>query len=932
MLGILGPLRLFADGRDVTPSGQGRRALLAVLACRAGLCVPAEELARVVWPEKTPMRPRKAMHVQMHRLRRNLSGAGELSHQPDGYVLLPARGHWDAGLFDHGVTRAGELVGSGHLAEAAECLGEALKLWRGPMLTDFRHIPAVAETAARLEHARSAARVLSIDLGLALGRADSLLGEIEAMVGADPMSERLRELQMTALYAAGRRADALAAYRATRAEFAEEIGVDPGSGLQAVHRHILDGEPVDGLLRLRTTAPAAADHADGGGEFGHGTSSVPTPRQLPRPARVFTGREAETGAVDAALGAADRAGPVCAVSGPAGVGKTEFAVHVAHRVADRFPDGQMYMDLRGPAAHGATGPAEALGRFLRALGVPDAQVPAEQGERETLYRSLLAGRRVLVVLDNASDERQVTPLLPGAGGSAALVTSRARLSGLDATTWTELGLLSPAESRTLLARLAGDERVPAGEEPVHRLADLCGRLPLALRIAGARLASHPHLTVRDLADQLGDEHHRLDVLRHHNLGVRASLALGDAALGPPARRLFYALADLDAPDFSDWAAAAMLGTGAEGARPLIDELLDARLLEVHTVDLAGQTRYRFHDLVRAYARERAATTPETVRPMRGRALGAWGTYATAADALINGGAGFGSRADAERLDIEMPDPATWLRAERAALIAAVHQSAAAGLDEICRQLAMATAPLFQLECDYETHLGLRRAALEAARAAGNRRGEAHMLVAIASTMDALRRSGIRPGIDRAVDILRDIGDERELARALLVRGQVHRRSGSPAEALRDFERAYRLYTRHEEADAAGGVMMDIGACHIDLRRYREAIGWLDGAREHLGGADRAAAMIAHWTGLAHLHLGELDDAEANFERTRSLSQRTNDRHGLLYVRYATGLLQRERGRPQRARDELGAALRMCEEIGDSLMRDRIRLALGEITG
>jgi hypothetical protein len=448
----------------------------------------------------------------------------------------------------------------------------------------------------RLEEARLGALGDRIDAELALGSHNRLVVELTGLVAVDPLREQFRGQLMLTLYRCGRQADALASYQDYRHSLADELGIDPGRELQDLHKAIL---AADASLN-----PPATELRITGGR----PSAEPLPARLPPDVADFTGRDREAAQVTALLRSRADNGSrrlACVIGGMAGLGKTALAIHVGHLLRSSYPDGQIYVDLRGAGPQPAD-PADLLGTLLRALGLETAAIPASMAERVQLYRSRLAGRRVLVLLDNAASEQQVRPLLPDSPTCAAMVTSRARLAALEGVPLIDLDVLEHVQALELLAKIVGASRVAAEPEAAVRIVQLCGHLPLGVRIAGARLTAKPHWRLARLADRLSSQRRRLDELRIADLEVRASVALSLQGLGEPARRAFRLLALLDVPRFAIWTAAVLLDVTLATARELLEQLVDARLLDVVQVDGASQARYFFHDLVRALALEQAA--------------------------------------------------------------------------------------------------------------------------------------------------------------------------------------------------------------------------------------------------------------------------------------------------------------------------------------
>ncbi|WP_329254906.1 NB-ARC domain-containing protein [Actinoallomurus sp. NBC_01490] len=599
---VLGPLAVLGSGGAVDLGPPKARALLAVLLRRPGRVVAGDVLVEALWGDDPPKSAAKNVQAYVHQLRRRLGDPGRIVHQHSGYLLRAGRDELDVARFDDLVEAARAVEAGGEPERASDLLRDALALWRGEAYSGMADIPIVAAEAARLAEARLSALAQRVDVDIRLGRHAELVGELTALAGEHPLREWIWAQLMLALYRCGRRADALQAYLRARDALVEQIGLEPGRELRDLHEAILTGAPfldlpaAPGATGARITAPWEPD-----------SPVAAAPRMLPGDIGDFTGYDAELTGIDAVLRgdrAPDRPTSVVAVTGEGGIGKTTVAVRAAHRLRTAYPGGQLFAALGG-ARSTAADPYEVLGRFLRALGMPDAAVPGNEDERAAAYRSLLADRRVLVVLDDARDERQVERLLPGSGTCAVIVTGRPRLGGLAGAHRIDLGGLPDADGEALLRTIAGRGRIEAEPAETKRLLELCAGLPLALRIVGSQLATRPHWKVGDLVARLADPRHRLDGLRHRGLEVRASFGLGYGALAAPARRLFRLLGLLDTPDFPVWTAAALVNTTPPTAQDLLDDLVDVRLLRVTISSAVGGVRYGFHELVRIYARERA---------------------------------------------------------------------------------------------------------------------------------------------------------------------------------------------------------------------------------------------------------------------------------------------------------------------------------------
>ena len=500
----------------------------------------------------------------------------------------------DARWFAHLLAAGRGALRAGQPERAAALLADALGLWRGRALVDVPATLAVEAEAARLEEQRLAALEARIDADLACARHAVLIPELRKLVLDYPLRERLWGQLVLALYRSGRQADALSAYREIHQLLEAELGVEPGAALRRLHQRILSADAA--LDAPARSAPGAR------------ATPAPVPRQLSADVAGFTGRGEHLRRLGQLLGG-DGQGPaalvIAAIVGTAGVGKTALAVHWAHQVAGRFADGQLYVDLRGVARRPPLPPAEALAQLLRALGVPAAQVPPELEEAAGTYRSLLAGRRVLVVLDNAASPDQVRPLLPGSPTCLVVVTSRNQLRGLvakDDARLLTLDVLGRDEAAALVGRVIGDARVRAEPAATAELARLCAHLPLALRIAGANLADHPGQPIADYTAELaeGDRLAKLVVGGDEQTAVRSSLDLSYQRLAPPERRLFRLLGLVPGPDVSAAAAAALAGTTPERAELVLD-----RLALAHLLARRAPGRFAVHDLLRLYAIDRA---------------------------------------------------------------------------------------------------------------------------------------------------------------------------------------------------------------------------------------------------------------------------------------------------------------------------------------
>jgi DNA-binding SARP family transcriptional activator/tetratricopeptide (TPR) repeat protein len=714
------------DGRLVPGGRRKQRALLAMLLVRGNTLVRVDEIIDALWGERPPSSARANLHSYVSGLRQILAqsapaGPARPVSLPGGYRFDLSPGECDLTAFEVLAADGRQDLDAGRYVQAAERLTRALSLWRGPFLEDLAESAWVEPHEARLSEARLSVMEDQGEARLALGEYADLSVELAATTAAHPLRESfwgqyLRSLQLT-----GARARALSAYDRLRALLHSELAVEPCRSLQQLHRDILDDVvTTTGPDRVLTPAPQRT-----------------CPALLPPTVADFTGRRREVQQLRGLLapGSPTDGLTIAGVTGMAGVGKTTLAVHVAQAISSAYPDGQVYADLAGADAT-PVNPVDVLGRFLRALGVPSRAVPEDPVERQELYRTVLSGRRVLVVLDDAGTEQQVRPLLPGTGTCAVLLTSRVRLSGIEAARWTELDVLPNDDAAQFLRQIVNDARLDEEADQVAAIVGACGALPLALRIAGARLASRPGWTLAHLMALLHDERRRLDRLDVGDLQVRASLGLSYDGLGGSAQRLLRVLSVFDVPDFAGWLAAVTSGDRPERTAEDLDVLVDAHLLTVVGTDPAGQVRYRFHDLVRLFARDLTGRQDSRAdrQEVHRRGVGAWLAVAERLESQVPGPcfasiAGVAFRPDVDHVtsDLAGADPLAWFDAEQPAVSAVIRQACESGDDEAAFDLAQRMEKYFDVRGRYAEWEADNRLVLAACRAAGNVRGEAVML-------------------------------------------------------------------------------------------------------------------------------------------------------------------------------------------------------------
>ncbi|NGN68401.1 tetratricopeptide repeat protein [Streptomyces sp. A7024] len=861
---ILGRIDVY-NGEAWSPLPAAKqRALLGHLLIHANRFVSADALITELWGEQVPPSAAKSLQVYVHRLRRAIGNGdedGTLLTRPGGYELAVAPGALDAERFTALADTGRTALADRRPDAAVDALTRALDLWRGRALADVPPTPSVLAEAARMEENRLAAWQDLADAKLAAGRHEELAAELHTLLAEQPLREPLWAKLMLALHRSGRRSDALQAYATARRTLLDELGVEPGAELREVYRTVLGGE----------TPPERPRSAVG--------------CQLPARVPDFTGRRQQLTTVLGLLHGEPADAPrMVVVTGVAGAGKSSFAVHAAHLLRESFPDGQLYADLRSSTGR-PLDPGEVLAALLKTLGVTGAALPATPDERARRYRAELADRRALVVLDNAVSERQLRPLLPGTGDSAVLITSRGGLAGLEGALRVGLGLLPEPEALALLARAVGDDRTRKDAKAAARITRQCGHLPLALRIAGARLATRPHLSAARLADALADERRRLDELVAGDLEVRASVSLSYEALPPPARRALRMLGLLDVPTVPGWVLGALLdGPYDEGERAL-DTLLDNHLVEVAATDIGGEPRFRLHDLVRLYAHEQAAAEdPAACRAAAVRRVGAaYLDLARAADtALAAGFAGpvpDGAYAWAPPAAVRervLAAPQDWFDAERTTLCALVRQAP----PDLAWRLAASLANYLEAAAHFDDWRDTHETGLAAAASSGDLLGEAVM--------------------------------HRNLGELLTVQD----RYGAAVASFKRSLRAYAARGRPEPGEGAAAAGLGV---LLRLRgRYGEAAACLDRgiAAARIADNPRAAAYAHGGLGTVLLERGEAAAARREFGRALSLSRTDGYTMGEYAAERCLGLAALAAGELDASRRHLETALVLASEQGN----------------
>jgi DNA-binding SARP family transcriptional activator len=834
-LRLLGTVEADESGRPLPLGPRRDRFVLAVLALEAGRPVPVARLIELNWPVAPPRTAVNAIMVGISRLRGVLAGHTEIVRQGAGYALRMPPEDIDVHRFRTLVEQAAD-AGDG---EKIALLDEALGLWSGPALDAVAPSEVRDRLCHRLDEARLTAIEDRLDAHLRLGAHRDVLAGLTTLIDEHPMRERLAGQLMLALYRAARPADALTVYRRVR----ERIGAEPGPQLRTLELAILRDDPAIAAPKPKPAPP-------------------PVPAQLPRAAAGFTGRAAQLRQLDRLLTVHPFPGTPAVIAGTAGVGKTALAVHWAHHAARKFPDGQLYLNLAGSTS------LDALTQCLRSLGVPSDHIPTDLDAAAAAYRKTLACRRVLVLLDNADDADQVRPLLPASPQCLVVVTSRDRLSGLTAPDHLSLDVLSLAEAKALLVQILGAERVGAEPAVVDTLVRLCAYLPLALRIAAAKLLDEPGRPIADYVARLdqGDRLAALEVEQDSDTAVRLAFQLSLDALPAAARRLFRLLGLVPGPDFTVPAAAALIDGSAQDAERLLHRLATAHLIEQRVPD-----RYTFHDLLRLYAAERAAAE----EPQRAAAIDRLMTfYRRGADAAAR--VLYPQMQRLPRTSAEDGPPTTvepgWLDAERLNLVAAaVH-----GPAHVAWELSDTLRGYFWLRQHILNWLEVAEAGLAAAADHPIGAAAAHLSLA-----------------------------------------QVKRRLSRPEESVEHFDEAVRLAAEHGWPEGEAAALNSLADLYRTRGRLAEAADLCLRARAGYAAAGRPAGEAATWGNLGHisLDLGRLADAADQYGRAFALYTELGSPAGQAYSLASQGTTFRVLGRLDDAHDVLRRALQFHESAG-----------------
>ncbi|MEO3748395.1 tetratricopeptide repeat protein [Plantactinospora sp. B5E13] len=911
---ILGRVEAYRSGRRIPLGRRRERCLLGILLLEAGRPIPTDRLITLLWAEDPPTDPRSSLHTHMSRLRRHLTPP-ERNRQPppaerntrrpvrllarhSGYLAEVNSEAVDAHRFTELTAEARRLADP---AERASRLRDALAMWRGPLLADVADERLRKRIGAGLTELRLAVLMERIDADLATGQHQRLIGELTTLAAEHPDRESFTGQLMVALYRSGRQSEAIESYQRLRQWLADSLGTDPAPELQGLYTAILRQAPELAAVPAPAAITVAVQPRETSPDSRPPPSTPPVLRQLPPDTGEFVGRERELRTQHAAV----REGLthprtannllIFTIEGMAGVGKTRLAIRLAHElVADgHYPDGQLYVDLCGfTPGQGPADPAPVLEEFLSQLGVDRAEIPAGLSERSAMYRDRLADRQVLVLLDNAADEKQVQPLLPAGPDSLVLITSRRTLA-LDGARPITLRTFGRPEALRLLASIAGRHRVEAEPQAADEVITRCGGLPIAVALAAHRLRARPAWRLADLAARLDDERGRLSELSAGDRAVEVVFALSYRALDSDQRRIFRRLALHPGTGYTAEAAAVLGQTTVQHAEALLGQLLSEHLLLETTPG-----RYRFHDLVRAYALRRAqADEPEGARAAALDRLLRW--YLHTADSADRALDPSRRRPEPTAADdagapvpLDHPEAAmAWFEAERTNLVAVAETCVSHGADDVAWQLSSAMLTFLYVRSHFTEWLAVHRTALGAARRSGNRVAEAGVL----------NRLGV-------------------------AHSGLHRQQ----EAIACYRRALRLQQDADDRPGRAWTLNNLGVAYSDLAEYREALDCFRTAVALFAETDdhRGEGLALANLADTHRRLGRGDDAEDCLRRALAVQTRSGDRPGLRFTRTFLGDLRHDRGEYGRAVAEYRTALDIHRELGDRRGAASLLVSLG----
>ena len=936
-VGVLGPVRAWLSHRELPPGPPRQQAVLGMLAMRADRVVSRDELVDAVWGQQAPASAEGGVHTYVAGLRRLLEpgrsrrGPSQvLATAGTGYVLRLNPEKVDAIVFERGLQRGRRLRAAGDLSETIAELEAALGEWHG---SAFAGVPGPFATAerVRLAELRSAAAEERADLLLELGRHEQAVPELAALVAEYPLRERMRGLLMIALYRCGRQAEALRAFHDARRVLGDELGIGPGPELSRINQQILALDPELDAPGRAPVPPAAAS-------LTATAAPDPAPAQLPLEAPGFSGRHAELDRMLRVAGPApgEEAGAdagqlspgavqIIAITGTAGVGKTTLAIRFARQVAKRFPDGQLYANLRGFDPSGsATSPDDALRYFLDALAVPPQRMPAGLEARAGLFRSMLDGKRVLIVLDNARDTDQVRPLLPGSPGSLVVVTSRSQLAGLvaaEGATPLSLDVLTEDEAHELLGRRLGPDVVAAEPQASAELIELCARLPLALGVAAGRAATRPGLSLAALAAELRDTRNRLEALDAGDAAtdVRAVLSWSYEQLSEPAARMFRLLGLHPGPDVSVAATASLAGVSRPDATAALRELT-----RTHVVAEYQPGRFAFHDLLRAYAFQQAEavdTEAERAATVR-RCLAHYLQTAHAGALQVN--------RVRKPIDLPPPEPGAmpeefsgrtqalaWFDAESPVMFNLLAHAISAHDDESVWQLVWTLAPFLYRRGRWHECIGIQRLSLRAAQRLGDPIGLGHAHYELGRGLVNIGDfAAAEPHLSKALDIFGQLGDRANEATVHQGFGHLFEQQGRYAQSLVHAREALRVVREIGPDQTVASIENSVGWLYAHLGQYEEALTYCQRSLKFQRQIGHRAGEADTWDSLGYTHsrMNDYEQAAECYSQAVEAFHEIGDRFHEAGSAIGLGDAQLDAGDPAAARTSWEQALAILESI------------------
>lgn len=923
---VLGPVRAWRASDELALGPPQQRTVFALLVLADGRQVSTADLIDALWVSKPPPSATNVLQTYVKRLRRLLEPDRPSRHDSSlllttgqGYLLDPASIDLELTRFRSLVTSARAAHRAGEHGEALSAVQQAMDLWAGPPLDN---VPLLADShwSRRLDRERCTALDLLAGAAIAQGRAAEALPLVEAAAAKHDLDERLQTRVIQLYGALGRRSDAFVAYRRARRRLADELGVDPGADLEAAH---------DELLRDQAAPPSSAPGL-----------ATAVPAQLPARGGQLIGRSMEAARLLDLLhpDPDGRRGGLAAVSGMGGMGKTTLAVHVAHHVARDFPDGQLYADLGGEGPSTAD-PSAVLARFLLSLGVDGSVIPEPVDERAALYRTRLANRRVLVVLDNAGNDAQIEPLLPGAASCAVLITGRRRLTRTCGSAVVHLDVLGDDAAIGLLSGLVGHGRTRPDLPAAREIARLCDGIPLALSVASARLAARPHLGLARFADALRDERRRLDRLDAGDHGVRATFGVSYLALTEPARRAFRRLGTLPVTGVAGWVVAALLDCTTAEADDLLGTLVEAQLVTANDHDQLGEPRYRMHDLVRLYATDRAhAEDPaDERRRAAARAVGGWLTLAEHADHALpsrtfarNRGQPLGWQPPDDIVQLARTDPLTWFETERANLSSVILFACAQDQVELAWRIADACAAFYEARDLYDDWRRTHHACIERLDDDQGRAVLSRSLAHLAS-VPCIAPAAMRQHAHTALRLFSRLDDPVGQADALLLSATAQLGDGDPAGALVRLDDAMALASRDQYLAGQVRIHVALGVAHRDQGHLKAAAAHFERALELTadGGMLRPRLLALRFLGLIRFQLGHPEESEVLLLEGIELASHAGARMDELILLAVLGETRAIAGRPG-GKDALQRALAISEAIGSAFGRAQVERGLATL--